>query len=176
MRSGASSPEALPSALQAALLAARDARQALLDAHRPAPGQALLAVSLNVPGPEKEPPGALELFAWAVARACVALPGVRPLHSQGDAAGPFALLAVAAPPGEAKRICLSIEAERPAARLLDLDVHGEDGRAVDRSALGLPPRACLLCGEPARECIRAARHPLADLQAKVRTLLAGHAR
>jgi len=51
-----------PATAEAAALAARDARQALLDAHRPAPGAALVALGLNVPGPEREPPGALELF------------------------------------------------------------------------------------------------------------------
>jgi triphosphoribosyl-dephospho-CoA synthase len=37
--------------------------------------------------------------------------------------------------------------------------------------LGLPQRACLLCSEPARECIRAQRHGLAELQARVDALL-----
>jgi holo-ACP synthase CitX len=165
MRSGASRPEA-------ALLAARDARQALLDRHRPPPGQSLLAVSLNVPGPDKEPPGALPLLAWALARACLALPGVRPLHSRGDAAGPFALLAVGAGPEVAKRACLAIEVALPAARLVDLDVYGPDGRQLDRAALGLPPRPCLLCAEAARDCIRAGRHAPGAVLERARALLA----
>ena len=129
--------------MQAALLEARDARQALLEAGRPPAGAALLAVSLALPGADKEPPGALALFTWALAQAVVRLPGARPLHSGGDALGPFALLAVPAAPEAVKRTCLAVEAARPAARLVDLDVYDADGRQLDRAALGLPPRACL---------------------------------
>jgi holo-ACP synthase len=158
----------------ATLLEARDARQALLEAHRPRPGAALLAVSLAIPGAEKEPPGALELFAWALVQAVTRLPGARPLHSGGDALGPFGLLLVpAAAAAAVKRTCLAIEGARPAARLVDLDVYDPDGRQLDRAALGLPPRACLCCTAPAHECIRAARHPLPDVLARVHALLSG---
>jgi holo-ACP synthase CitX len=156
---------------EAAALAARDARQALVEAHRPPAGASLLAVSLNVPGPEREPPGALALQAWAIARAVLALPSARPVHSGGDALGPFALLEVAGAPLEVKRACVAIEAATPAARLVDLDVHGAEGAPVGRAALGLPPRPCLLCPAPAVECMRLARHPLPDLVASVRALL-----
>jgi triphosphoribosyl-dephospho-CoA synthase len=66
---------------------------------------------------------------------------------------------------------VALEARDPAGRLLDLDVYRPDGTQVDRAQLGLPQRACLLCAEPARECIRAQRHSLAELQARVDTLL-----
>lgn len=160
--------------MQAALLEARDARGALLLAHRPPAGSALLAISLAIPGEEKEPPGALELFTWALAQALARLPGARPLHSGGDALGPFGLLLVAAPAEEVKRACLALEEARPAARLLDLDVYQEDGRQLDRAALGLPPRACLCCPAPAHECIRAVRHPRPEVQARAAALLGGH--
>lgn len=160
-----------PADLQAALLEARDARQALLLAHRPSPGEALVAVALNVPGAEKEPPGALELFSWALVQVAVRLPGVRPVHSGGDALGPFGLLAVAAAPAPAKQACVAIEGSSAAARLVDLDVYDAAGAQLDRAALGLPPRACLCCDEPAADCIRLQRHPLPALLDRVRSLL-----
>lgn len=155
----------------AALLAARDARQALLEAARPAGGEVLVAVALNVAGPEKEPPGALELQAWALAQLVGALPGARPVHSGGDAMGPFALLAVPGDPAAVKRACIGVEERRPAARLVDLDVYDQAGRPVDRAALGLAPRGCLLCPAPAVECIRLGRHPLPEVLDRVRGLL-----
>jgi holo-ACP synthase CitX len=167
-RESGSGPPAGP-AQQA--LAARDARQALLEAHRPAPGAALVALALNVPGPEREPPGALALFSWALARLALALPGVRPLHSAGDALGPFTLLQVEGDPAEVKRACLAIEEAVPSARLLDLDVYDAAGRQLGRAALGLPPRPCLACAAPAVECIRLGRHPLPELLDRVRALL-----
>jgi holo-ACP synthase CitX len=158
---------------QAAALQARDARQALVDAHRPPAGAALVAVALNVPGPDREPPGALALQAWALARLVAAFPSARPLHSGGDALGPFALLLVPGDPLEVKRRCVEVEGAAPAGRLVDLDVHGPDGAQVGRTALALPARPCLLCEAPAVECIRLGRHPLAAVLERVHGLLAG---
>jgi holo-ACP synthase len=157
---------------EAAALLARDARQALLDAHRAPAGSALVAVTLNVPGPDREPPGALALQAWALARLVAAFPSAHPVHSGGDALGPFALLLVPGEPLEVKRRCVAVEAAAPAARLVDLDVYGPDGAQAGRAALGLPPRPCLLCEAPAVECIRLGRHPLPAVLARVHAHLA----
>jgi triphosphoribosyl-dephospho-CoA synthase len=164
MRSDASSPEAL--------LRARDERQALLDRLRPPSGEAVVALALNVPGREKSPPGAARLVTWALARVRRALPGSRLLLRHEDAAGPFALVAVAAPTLPVKRACLEVEEACPAARLVDLDVYGPDGQQLDRSAVGLPPRRCLLCDGAAADCIRARRHAQRHLLEGVRQLLA----
>jgi holo-ACP synthase len=162
MRSGASRREAL---------AARDARQALLDGHL-ARGSTLVALALNVPGSDKSPPGAAALFARALSGVEAALPGGRLVHHGHDALGPFALLCVPATPVNAKAACVAVESASAAARLVDLDVLGPDGVALGRSALGLPPRACLLCDRPAVECIRVGRHPAAEVVARAHALLA----
>ena len=59
---------------------------------------------------------------------------------------------------ETKRLCARIEAARPAARLVDLDVYDARGNRIDRTALGLPARRCLACVRPAAECMRLKRH------------------
>ena len=61
----------------------------------------------------------------------------------------------------------------PAARLVDLDVYSPGGEAVDRASLLLQPRPCLCCGEPARDCLLEGAHPLDELTARARELLAG---
>jgi holo-ACP synthase CitX len=157
-------------ALRRDLLAARDARQAALDEAVRSGWPAVIAVSLAVPGEEKAPAGAARLFAWAARR--VAAMGATPLRRSDDALGPFALFALARDPVEVKRAGVALEAEQPAARLLDADVVGPSGALVDRAAIGLPPRACLCCGEPARDCIRISRHPPAEVVARACALLA----
>jgi holo-ACP synthase len=154
------------------LLAARDARQAQLDRHLGA-GRTLLALSLAVPGPVKTPPGVGALFAWAVAEVARAFPGAGRLVAAEDALGPLALFVVDATAAEAKARCVAIETSRPAARLLDLDVYSPEGASLDRAALLLPPRPCLCCPEPARECIRAGRHGMDEVVARALALLAG---
>ncbi len=162
MRCGASGPE---------LLAARDRRQELLERRAAEGWRPLIALSLAIPGAEKTPPGAAALFAWAERELSRALPGQRLLHRSEDALGPFAVFAAPGEPPAVKARCVALEEARPAARLLDLDVYAPGLVAVDRAALGLPPRACLCCGEPARACIRAGRHPFAELAARARALL-----
>jgi holo-ACP synthase CitX len=155
------------------VLAARDARQVVLDRLREARWPALVMLSLAIPGEDKVPPGALRLFDWAQARLPEELPGIRQLHRGDDALGPFSLWGAPQPALAAKQRCVALEAARPAARLLDLDVYPPAPGVLDRAALRLPPRPCLCCDQPARECIRAGRHGPAALASRAAALLAG---
>ena len=133
------------------LLAARDARQAGLDARLGEGWPALVAVSLALPGPNKAPPGGAELFCWATGELARTFPAARELHRGDDALGPFGIWGVAEPPRRVKERCVAIEGAHAAARLLDLDVYSSAGAPVDRASLSIPPRACLCCGDPARD-------------------------
>ena len=46
-----------------------------------------------------------------------------------------------------------------------------EGTKIDRAELGLPPRLCLICGGPARECARSRTHSAEQLQARTKELL-----
>ncbi len=171
MPSGASGSE---------LLEARDRRAALIAAlgavparATSAPARPLVFASLAIPGGHKSPPGggvALAASVEALRRAGGAA-GWEELDRGADALGPWAALRTGLEPEAAKRLAAGLEASLPFGRLLDLDVYCDGGRALDRAALGLPQRPCLLCPEPARECIRAARHPAEALAARVAELL-----
>jgi holo-ACP synthase CitX len=154
------------------VLASRDARQAVLDRHLGA-GRTLVALSLAVPGVAKAPPGAGALFAWAAREIARAFPGAERLDTRVDALGPFALWSVAAWPDAAKARCVTLEAARPANRLLDLDVYSPEGAPVDRASLLLLPRPCLCCDQPARDCMRLGAHGFPELAARARELLDG---
>lgn len=136
-------------------------------------GQTLVAASLAIPGAHKLLPGATALFRWAVAGLGRAAPQARCVHTTSDALGPFALWCTPDAAETVKRGCVVLEGAVPAARLLDLDVYSPEGTPVDRASLDLPARACLCCGEPARDCIRARRHRQADVVASALRLLAG---
>lgn len=79
-------------------------------------------------------------------------------------------------PMEAKRMAVSIEEEHPLGRLFDLDVIvSEDGvRPLGRQELGLPQRLCLICGKPARECMRARTHTTEELLEKIDSILSNY--
>jgi len=159
MRSGASGSDCLD---------ARDARAELIAGLCARPGgarvpglpRALVFASLAVPGPDKAPDGAGVALACGVEALRSALAGEAPeeLDRGMDALGPWAALAVAAEPEPVKRAAAGVEASLPFGRVLDLDVYDAGGRPVHRAALGLAPRTCLVCGEPARECIALRRH------------------
>jgi holo-ACP synthase CitX len=169
--------------LRRQLLEARDARAAgiaRLAAALP-PGHALVFLSLNVPGPHKDSPQLDSVFRKAGARGREAgrlsalasreEPALRRASEGRDALGPWAAFGVAGEPAEIKRRCVSLEEAMVAGRLVDLDVFDRQGLAVDRRALGLAPRRCLVCGEAAVDCIRVRRHAPEDLDAAVERLL-----
>lgn len=158
------------------ILAARDRRQELLENYLEAGYPATLFLSLNIPGEEKEPPGAGPLFSWAIRALTRALPGLVNLCKACDALGPHGIMLVELEATEVKRRCISIEASTPFARLVDLDVYDNKGIQAGRASLGLPPRPCIVCGMPAVDCIRTGRHASAEVIGRTYELLAqlGH--
>lgn len=73
-----------------------------------------------------------------------------------------------------KEACCRIEDSHPLGRLMDIDVLrlGEYGVVpVSRSEAGLPPRRCLICDLPARECMRARKHSREELLQKIDEIL-----
>lgn len=70
-----------------------------------------------------------------------------------------------------KEITCMIEDGSELGRLFDMDVLDSSGEKVERSKLGLPPRPCLICGGPARDCARSRTHTVEQLQAKTTQLL-----
>ncbi|NTV73378.1 MAG: hypothetical protein HGA66_04140 [Holophaga sp.] len=157
--------------MSSVFLAARDERERELRRALAQCGDAasVLFVSCNVPGPAKHRPGLSRLAQGA-------LDGLEAAaaHSGFDALGPFHIAFSAGDPAQVKAAAVALEALTPSGRILDIDVYRPDGAQVDRASLGLPQRPCLVCAEPARECIRAGRHTAAELLAKVDALLQEH--
>ncbi|MGA2963491.1 MAG: triphosphoribosyl-dephospho-CoA synthase [Candidatus Korobacteraceae bacterium] len=155
-------------------LEARDERQRVLDRTleraRPEDAASFLLISANVPGCDKHRPGITRLLRGALDSLREAI-GLKVLFTRRDLLGPFHIASSNLPPIEAKKAALVIEANDPSARLLDLDVYRPDGSQVDRAGLGLPPRSCLICDEPARECILLRRHSTPELLERVDSLL-----
>lgn len=172
------------------LLAARDARQVRLDAFiaRASGTRCVVAITTSIPGPDKKLDGTevligavleqLDTLGWlgfASGRRRVGrggaggFPGAFPIpHDHGDdVLGEFIFFALDVEPRVVKRRYALIENHVPWGRLLDIDVYDAEGRPVSRADVGLPPRECLLCAEPARECMRLGRHAEAELRAGV---------
>ena len=176
--------------MQYAILEAREerwrAKQALARRFR----ACVISLCLNIPGPDKNPPGAeracallqaalrkahaREARAWRglAARngACAAI-----LHETGGkgADGPYRLMASPLPGRALKRMAVRLENAHPLGRLADIDILTEKGAPVSRADLGLPPRVCFLCGEPAALCRRRRNHSQESLSAFIAATLQG---
>jgi len=156
-----------------AFLEARDGRQRELDRTlaRPSPGaSSFLFLSVNIPGPDKHRPGTTRLLQEALDRLRTAI-GLELLVTGRDLLGPFHLGSAPVAPLAAKQAAMALETGNPWGRLLDVDVYRPDGGQVDRAGLLNPPRSCLVCAEPARECILLARHSSRELLERVDSLL-----
>ena len=154
------------------LLAAREARQELLSRALSAGRPATLFVSLNLPGPDKSLPGATELFRRGCAQIAEAFRGSVLVTADHDVLGHFALRVLDADPLAVKRLCIAIEESHPAGRLLDLDVYASETVQIGRASLGLPARRCLVCDQPAVDCMRTRRHAIGEVIAKTHEFLA----
>jgi len=155
-------------------LDARDARQAWLEralaAARARGLASVVTLGANLPGADKHRPGVARLARTGLERLQAGF-ALEPFHQGSDLLGPFALLLGAGAARDGKRIALGLETGLEGGRLLDIDVYQADGVQLDRRALGLPARACLLCAEPAGVCARTGRHPAAELGRQVDALL-----
>lgn len=153
------------------ILEARDRRRRreleLMERH---PGLTLVVLTVVSPGTEK-----LTTQSRAVFGA-----GVRELLNGLDCAwrellpelptGPEGYFLTSAAATEAKLKAWAIEDAHPLGRLMDIDVLGREGGEpvpLSRTALGFKPRGCLVCGAPARECMRAGRHSYDELLSKI---------
>jgi holo-ACP synthase len=152
-------------------LEARDRRQDALSQALSKGCSATLFLSLNIPGHEKTPPGSEALFLWVLDNLAENFPGRLCLAKTQDDLGPYAILALDVEPREAKKRCVILESVHPSARLVDLDVYDINGQQIDRRKLGLSGRSCLVCRQPAVECIRVKRHSFDEIIGKVHELL-----
>jgi holo-ACP synthase len=158
--------------LRSEILAARDRRQELLQERFSGGYLATVFVSLNIPGSEKNLPGVTALFSWALSRLLDEFPEAANLLQGSDPLGPFAVISLDREAVGVKRRCIAIEGAQPFARLVDLDVFNGCGCQVDRAALGLLPRPCLICDQAAGDCIRLRRHAAEEVLERSDELLA----
>ena len=174
------------------LLAARDrraTRQLALTKARP--DSTLVCLTVVLPGPVKRDARSLTVAAAAVAAVRARL---TPTHEElyDLPTGYEGYFLVDAPLLDVKKVCCAIENTHPYGRLMDIDVLEPVGPAgsaapiegalavamnpiavapVSRERVGEPPRTCLLCGRPARECMRARTHTPAEISAAIDRLL-----
>lgn len=179
-------------------LAARERRWArrLELAQTLPPGAALASLTMRAPWAVRTDPAcadAARALFHALRDALAALPGAEIVHREyatgGD--GPEGHIAVRlascpsdARPAEAsepcprapeavKRACIEFEETHVSGAVADVDVMDRDGAQITRAALGLPPRACLVCGGPAAICAAGRIHPLADVESRAKAFLFG---
>lgn len=140
----------------------------------------LVSFSMNIAGPVKNSDLILRGYLKGLDLLSVQLEneGFQILHLEERRAftGNEALLAVDAPAREVKRLTCQIEEMDGLGRLFDMDVLTPEGRKLDRSEIGLPPRTCLVCDGPAAECASRRTHTLQEIQSRTREILCGYFR
>ena len=156
------------------LLAARDRRAARQLALMQAwPDRTLVCLTVVLPGPVKRDARSLTVASAAVAAVRETLsPVCEELHDLPTGYEGYFL--IDAPPLDVKRVCCNIENTHPYGRLMDLDVLeplGDTVAPVSRDRVGEEPRRCLLCGRPARECMRAHTHSYGEVLAAIDRIL-----
>ncbi|MBQ4285990.1 MAG: citrate lyase holo-[Bacteroidales bacterium] len=149
------------------ILQARDERQARQrEILRENPGKTLLCLTVVMPGSVKRNRQSL-IVANAALDALTSQFGSSGLQKRDLQTGFEAYLLTSLPAVEAKRAVCRIEQEHPLGRLFDIDVIGQDGVPLQRADIGLEPRKCLLCDQPARWCMRGHTHSTEEILARI---------
>ena len=148
----------------------------------------VLSLTLNIPGPDKNLPGADAALGQLRAALCaaVAAAGGRLVDECRFAGpdGPAWIAAVRMDVMDLKQLAVAVEENHVLGRLADADVMDAQGQPVNREHLaenpdavdgGLAqwraPRQCFLCSRPASLCRREGRHSLEELLAVVHSTL-----
>lgn len=84
--------------------------------------------------------------------------------------GPACFLTTDRDAAQVKKICVEAEDSMPGGRILDIDVMDREGNPIGRSEIGLPPRKCFICEEPAAVCVSRKRHSKDDLARQIAIL------
>ena len=151
------------------LLASRDERQArqrmLLGGH---PGETLLCLTVVMPGAVKRNAQSLTVAHAAVEALRRLFEGQTTFFEERDLpTGYEAYMLTSVSELEAKRLVCDIEENHPLGRLFDIDVISHTGQPISRTAVGLPARRCIICGEEARVCMRTKKHTQEELHAHI---------
>ena len=152
----------------------------------------VLSLTLNIPGPDKNLPGADAALSQLRAALCAAVESAGgKVVDECRFAGPDGPAWVAAVRMDAmalKQLAVAVEETHILGRLADADVMTAQGQPLNREHLaalatadaatrnggavqGRAPRQCFLCSRPASLCRREGRHSLEDLLAAVRQML-----
>lgn len=141
-------------------------------------GQAVISLTLNIPGTDKNPAGAAQAFdslrqalRRAITRNCGHAACFAAETERAGVDGPCWMAAVNLDPAQLKALCVAVEEKHPLGRLADADVLNAQGQPVNRADMGLPPRRCFLCEAPASLCRRQGKHDPEEIMAHVRGLL-----
>ena len=135
------------------------------------PGCAVVALTLNIPGPYKNNPTVKRIFGEVVDAAEKAFP-VSPLEriENADApTGPYIYWVLDRDASELKEKMMQVEDGHPLGRFCDIDVTHE-GEQLKRPL----PRKCFICDKPAKICARSRAHSVEELltalEAKLKNL------
>lgn len=139
------------------------------------PGSTLVCFTMNIAGPVKNCPLIRRGFLHGCEEIRKQLMRVRRRStfelSFDEKTGNEGYFIIDMPAFTVKTMTSEVEDHDAIGRLFDMDVLDETGRKLDRSEIGLGPRTCLLCGEPAKICARSRTHTAAQLQAKTAQML-----
>ncbi len=160
------------------LLASRDARRDMQQKLMAAdPESTLVCLTVVMPGSVKRNEQSLTVAEAAVKALRHEMDKrLSYLEERDLETGYEAFLLVSLPPLETKRITCGIEETHPLGRLFDIDVFDKDGMAIQREAVGLQPRRCMLCDNEARWCMRNRTHTQEELHSHINSLIDSYVR
>ncbi len=141
-------------------------------------GAPIIALTLNIPGANKDMPYAKALFLKGVDAIQQSLKAINVtiLYSETfhNAAGYYLIISLQADAFYIKDMMVHIESTHPLGRLFDIDVRDINHKLISRYDLGIEPRKCFACNELAAICRRNQSHSEGELLMKIQHMIENH--
>ncbi|HOS69382.1 MAG TPA: triphosphoribosyl-dephospho-CoA synthase CitG [Bacillota bacterium] len=138
-------------------------------------GSCVISFTLNIAGHIKLSPCIHECFMEGIRQIGVQLKqhhiAVLKQEQWVEKTGCEAMFSVESDAVKVKHIMVGIEEGSQIGRLFDIDVLSKDGCPISRSALGLASRRCIVCDNPAHECIRGQYHEISVIKKKTEHII-----
>lgn len=138
-------------------------------------GRTLISFTLNIAGPVKCSSQIQECFTEGINQINSQLErrNIKVIRKEKwiEKSGYEAMFIVNFDAKKIKHIMVSIEEGSILGRLFDIDVISKGGHIISRSELEIGSRRCLICDQPAKECIRSQKHELYVIEERTRAII-----
>ncbi|WP_202709222.1 citrate lyase holo-[acyl-carrier protein] synthase [Sporosalibacterium faouarense] len=135
----------------------------------------VITITMNIPGPDKTKPKYIKAHSLFFSHFIKTL-NKKKYHIVNKEIkvsfdGPVVYLISKEAPDKLKDLSIKLEESHPLGRIMDIDIMDKDKRIYSRKDNQIKERKCLICDNPARNCIVERKHDITDILKEIDNII-----